>query len=75
MKATSDWLLIPWAPLAGCTVGWESLEVVVVGALMLGTELELVTGKQGSLREDSFWSVYPLTQTGVSAMGWIRAVI
>lgn len=44
---------------------WDPLEVVVVGVLMLGTKLELATKKQNSLEEDSFWSVYTPTKTGV----------
>ncbi len=54
-------------------MGWELLEAVVVGALMLETEPELAIGKQGSPGEDSFWSVCPQTKTGLSAAIWALA--
>lgn len=56
-------------------VGWEPLKAVIVGTLILRTEPELATKKEGSPGEDFFWSIFSSTKTGVLVAGWIGAAI
>ena len=48
-------------------MGWEPLETVVIGILMLRIEPKLAIKKQGLSKKDFFWSAYPPAKTGISA--------